>query len=103
MSKANDTQVGGQHYQNLKQQHWDRIVDMFGWPGARPYFVGNITAYIERYWQKNGVQDLHKAKHYIEKLIELEEAHLIDINKPSEPCSQTTLSIQGTDSKERDL
>lgn len=74
---ANDVQVGGEHYKGSAseggQQHWDRQVQLFGWPGARPYFVGNCTAYIERYWLKNGVQDLEKAIHYLQKMIELEK------------------------------
>ena len=65
---ANDKQVGGQHYQQGGEQHWDRMWRLHG----RGYFVGCATKYIERYHLKNGVQDLEKAKHFIEKLIELE-------------------------------
>jgi hypothetical protein len=68
---ANDRQVGGDHYRKVPgEQHWDRIWRLFG-PG---YFVGSITAYVERYRDKNGIQDLEKARHYIDKLIELETA-----------------------------
>lgn len=35
---------------------------------------GNIIKYICRYKEKNGLQDLEKAKHYIEMLIEREAA-----------------------------
>jgi len=70
---ANDVQIGGDHYRKVPgEQHWDRVWRLFG-PG---YFVGNITAYVERYQDKNGIEDLRKAKHYIEKLIELETAKL---------------------------
>ena len=31
---------------------------------------GNIIKYITRYSNKNGIEDLEKAKHYIEILIE---------------------------------
>lgn len=65
---ANDTQVGGRHYQSGGEQHWDRQWRLYG----RGYFVGCITKYVERYPAKNGVEDLEKAKHFIEKLIELE-------------------------------
>jgi hypothetical protein len=41
---------------------------------GRGYFVGCITKYVERYHLKNGVQDLEKAKHFLEKLIELENS-----------------------------
>ena len=70
-SEANRTQVGGGHYklEGAGEEHWDRQWRMNG----RGYFVGSITKYIERYHLKNGVQDLKKAKHFIEKLIELEQ------------------------------
>lgn len=76
MSTANDRQEGGDHYRYVDgEQHWDRLVRLYGIDVAYVYFVGNITAYVERYRHKNGVEDLKKAKHYLEKLIELEEAN----------------------------
>lgn len=65
---ANDHQVGGTHYRTNGEQHWDRMYRMFG-PG---YFIGCITKYVERYQGKNGLEDLHKARHFMDKLIELE-------------------------------
>lgn len=37
------------------------------------YLEGNVIKYISRYKYKNGLEDLHKAKWYIEKLIELND------------------------------
>ena len=34
------------------------------------YFQGNIIKYVVRHRQKNGIEDLEKAKWYLEKLIE---------------------------------
>ena len=34
------------------------------------YFQGNIIKYVVRHKQKNGLEDLEKAKWYLEKLIE---------------------------------
>ena len=65
---ANDKQIAGNHYQTEGEQHWDRQYRLYG----RGYFVGCATKYIERYHLKNGKQDLEKAIHFIEKLIELE-------------------------------
>ena len=70
MNSANSKQVGGTHYAKDGEQHWDRMWRLYG----RGYFVGCATKYLERYHLKNGVQDLEKAKHFIEKLIELEQA-----------------------------
>lgn len=71
MTSANDRQVDGDHYKKhgkTGEQHWDRQYRIFG-PG---YFIGCATKYVERYRDKNGLRDLEKAKHFIEKLIELE-------------------------------
>jgi hypothetical protein len=37
--------------------------------GADAYLVGNIIKYIWRYENKNGIEDLRKAKWYLERLI----------------------------------
>jgi hypothetical protein len=52
------------------EQHWDRMWKLY----REAWFVGNITKYTERYRTKNGIKDLLKARHYLDKLIELEEA-----------------------------
>jgi hypothetical protein len=70
VSTANEVQVGGEHYRlNGKYQIWDLVVDM-GWD----FFQGNAISYIHRYKQKGGVDDLRKARHYLDKMIEIEEA-----------------------------
>jgi hypothetical protein len=65
---ASSYQIGGDHYNKEGEQHWDRMWRFYG----RGYFVGCATKYIERYHLKNGKQDLEKAIHFLEKLIELE-------------------------------
>ena len=40
---------------------------------------GCIVKYVCRYPYKNGVEDLYKAKHYIEKLIEREETGTVTL------------------------
>ena len=60
--EANDTQVGGNHYKGKKFQPWDW--DKYG-IGT---FEMDILHYVTR--QKNGQQDLEKAVHYCEKLLE---------------------------------
>ena len=63
---ANDKQVGGEHYK-MDIEPWDAI---HSWDLG--YFDGTAVKYLSRWKKKNGVQDLHKAKHFIEKLIEVE-------------------------------
>lgn len=65
---ANDRQVGGTHYVdgvgkcphcNGDIQHWDLYAGF-------PYLVGQVTKYVTR--SKNGLQDILKALHFLEKL-----------------------------------
>lgn len=68
---VNERQVGGEHYKELGkggEQHWDMMWRLY----REAWFVGAITKYVLRYKKKNGLQDLEKAKHYLDKLIELE-------------------------------
>lgn len=64
--QANDTQVGGNHYKDKAIQPWDYIA-----ANNLGYFEGNIVKYVSRWRDKAGVQDLMKARHYLDKLIEL--------------------------------
>jgi hypothetical protein len=62
-----DGQVGGSHYKDLKIQPTEFIH-----ANNIPFIEGNIIKYIVRHRQKNGLEDLKKAKHYLELLIQLE-------------------------------
>jgi hypothetical protein len=75
--EANKSQVGGTHYIEAAkggEQHWDMMWRLF----REEWFIGSITKYVLRYRKKNGIEDLKKAKHYLEKLIELEKEALIN-------------------------
>jgi hypothetical protein len=65
-ASANDHQVGGKHY---KQgiEHWDYVLSK-----NIPYMEAQIIKYVERWRDKNGLQDLEKARHFLDKLIEHE-------------------------------
>lgn len=66
---ANDTQVAGSHYKS-EIQHWDFVV-----ANDLNYFEGQITKYVTRCRKKGQcVQDLKKARHFLDKYIELQEA-----------------------------
>jgi hypothetical protein len=67
MSKANAVQVGGTHYKSKAIQPWDYIAS-----NDLGYLEGNIIKYVSRWQDKGGLSDLDKAKHYLEKLIEVE-------------------------------
>lgn len=74
MYKANDSQQGGSYYKTKAIQPWDYIT-----ANEMGYLEGNVVKYITRWRQKDGLKDLRKAQHYLQKLIETElepkEAH----------------------------
>ena len=60
-------QIGGGHYKSMAIQpaqyvHANKI----------PYLEGSIIYYVTRWREKNGIEDLKKALHTLELLIELE-------------------------------
>lgn len=62
-----DTQIGGDHYKTMKIQpaeycHANKI----------PFIEGNVIKYVSRWRNKGGIDDLKKAKHMIDLLINLE-------------------------------
>ena len=63
---ANEQQVGGEHYAVKAIQPWDFII-----ANDIGYLEGNIIKYISRWKDKGGVEDLKKAQHYLQKLIEI--------------------------------
>ena len=65
MSNAYDKQVGGSHYQNMKIQPAEFINK-----NEMKFAEGNAIKYICRHINKGGLQDLEKAKHYIDMIIE---------------------------------
>jgi hypothetical protein len=65
MSNPYDTQVGGSHYQNMKIQPAEFINK-----NEMKFAEGNAIKYICRHINKGGLQDLEKAKHYIDMIIE---------------------------------
>ena len=64
---VNNIQHGGTHYKDKSMQPWDYIA-----ANNLGYFEGNIVKYVSRWREKGGVEDLRKARHYLDKLIELE-------------------------------
>ena len=62
-----EVQVGGSHYKGLKIQPIEFIH-----ANNIPFCEANAIKYLCRWRNKNGRQDLEKAKHYIDLLIELE-------------------------------
>lgn len=64
---ALSVQVGGGHYNSMAIQPIEYVHK-----NNLNFCQGNIIKYVSRYKNKNGIEDLKKAKHMIDLLIELE-------------------------------
>ncbi len=65
--EATAHQVGGNHYTDCAIQPIDYITK-----NGLGFCEGNVVKYITRWRKKGGVEDLKKARHYIDLLIEAE-------------------------------
>lgn len=67
-----DKQIGGDYYKKLAVQPWDFMESL-----SHEHFEGflrfNVIKYVARYPAKDGTQDLRKAAHYLEALLEFLE------------------------------
>ncbi len=87
MSKALQTQVGGMHYKQMPTQPWEIIASH-----NLDFWEGNVLKYVLRYRTKNGVEDLKKARHYLDYLIE-RESSMYTIKRVK---GKVPVSLQGT-------
>lgn len=60
-----DLQIGGNHYKSMDIQPLEFIV-----ANDIGFIEGNVIKYICRHKVKNGLEDLKKARHYLDMLIE---------------------------------
>jgi hypothetical protein len=75
MENINSHQVGGDHYASKSVQPWQAMESWMSAEAFAGYLQGNCIKYLARYRDKNGIEDLLKAQHYLSKLIELEYGH----------------------------
>lgn len=76
---ANNKQHGGNHYKKYGDlQPWDVVI---AWELG--YLEGTALKYIARWKDKNGVEDILKAIHFLEKLVEVEKQkqQQVDLDK----------------------
>lgn len=67
---ANEVQVGGDHYRSKTVQPWDAMKAWMTPEEFQGFLCGNAIKYMARWRSKGGVEDLRKARHYLDKLIE---------------------------------
>ncbi len=67
--------INPMHYREGKVECIDAIESATkNLSGTDSYYVGNIIKYIWRFQHKNGIEDLKKAKWYLDRLIENKES-----------------------------
>lgn len=76
--KATDEQIGGDHYSKYGIQPTEFI-----YKNGIPFIEGNIIKYVIRHKDKHGLEDLRKAKHYIDLLIQFEYGEQAESEKQS--------------------
>lgn len=63
------------HYTQGKVESIDAIESALGEEGFKGFLAGNAMKYIHRYRHKNGIEDLKKAKWYLNRLIDTIEGN----------------------------
>lgn len=61
-------QVGGDHYKNMKIQPAEYAIE-----NNLGFCEGSVVKYVSRWKLKNGLEDLRKARHFLDILIESQE------------------------------
>jgi hypothetical protein len=76
--KADEVQVGGDHYKQMGVQPWSAMECWMTREQFSGFLLGSAIAYLARVNTKGiegkgGLQDIRKAQHYLTKLIEVYE------------------------------
>lgn len=98
MANANDYQVGGNHYR-AGVQHWDYVVT-----NDIPYLEAQVIKYLARWRKKSGPQDLFKARHFLQKVFEVNGLPWTDppTEKDAYPAGTSETASQACAQKSRD-
>ncbi len=70
-TKADDLQIGGDHYKNMGVQPWKAMESWMTPEQFAGFLRGNAIKYLARCDAKGGIDDIKKARHYIDKLVEV--------------------------------
>ena len=82
---ALDTQVGGDHYKSMPIQPME-----YSMANNLDACQHTVVKYVTRFREKGGVQDLQKAKHVIDMLIEFETSD--ENTEQTQPASEPAMS-----------
>lgn len=76
MDNPSKIQIGGSHYTSKTIQPWDAMEAWMSPDQFAGFLRGNAIKYLARCDDKGGLEDIKKARHYLDKLIELLDATL---------------------------
>lgn len=68
---ADMQQIGGEHYTSKRIQPWAAMEAWMSPEQFKGFLRGNAIKYLARCDDKGGREDLLKARHYLDKLIEV--------------------------------
>ena len=91
---ALDKQIGGTHYPKNAIQAIE-----FVHSNKMGFCEGSIIKYIARHKYKDGKQDLLKARHFIDMLLELEYGYFTNDTKTSNTSNQGSFEFDHTPGK----
>lgn len=87
---ALDIQSGGHHYKDMAIQPIEYI-----YGNGLGYLEGNVIKYVSRHDRKNGAEDIKKAIHYLELILELEYGEKIKGSATDNPSKQEVNQAAG--------
>lgn len=73
-SSAKETQIGGGHYKDMAIQPVEYIHK-----NGLGYLAGNVVKYVTRHKSKGGAEDVRKAIHYCQLILEMEYGEKMEV------------------------
>lgn len=71
-TRADDLQISGSHYKDMPMQPWHVMEAVLTPEEFQGFLKGNIIKYSMRAGRKDGTDDAGKARHYAQKLREVQ-------------------------------
>jgi len=71
--RGSSDEIRPDYYKNGGHDLFDHFTEIMPTQGFRGFMIGNIFKYVTRYPAKNGIEDLRKARTYLDRLIQFEK------------------------------
>ena len=92
---GNDTVNHPEHYTFGSVECIEAIRSALGDDGFASYCQGNAMKYLWRHRRKGGIEDLEKAKWYIDRMIEAEGELVLPLDEAVEWCTRGGVIVAG--------